>query len=108
MDLWMNLDYLYKLPPQQLLAQQFSLTAPVEREEYLIYANTKAVNRNTEKTLQGSQCRKVVKGERHTLLSYYMDEDANIFLQRPHLPPKKANQYRYNTKRCPWRSLSAV
>lgn len=77
---WMNLDYLRKLPQEELLVQTVLLQAPIMREDFLIYGDTKALTAPTGRSSSQTQFKDVVNNQSHTLISYYAIDDNTVAL----------------------------
>ncbi|MGH1338104.1 MAG: OmpA family protein [Aureispira sp.] len=77
---WMNLDYLRKLPKEELLVQTVKMKAPIMREDFLIYGDTKALVGPTGRSSTQSQFKDVVDKKSHTLISYYAIDDEHVAL----------------------------
>ncbi len=85
---WMNLDYLSKLPPEDLLVQTVHVKAPLMREDFLIYGDTKAMTSPSQRSAGQSKYQKVVRNQSHTLISYYAIDDDHVALGVKTFHPK--------------------
>jgi hypothetical protein len=77
---WMNLDYLRKLPKEELLVQTVRVKAPLMRQDFLIYRDTKAMAQPSRRSSSQTQYKDVVHKEAHTLVSYYAIDDEHVAL----------------------------
>lgn len=76
---WMNLDYLSKLPPKDLLVQRFYVPEErLARADFLVYRNTKAIGRPARKEATSMYYSSVVRDRSHTIISYYALNDKEV------------------------------
>lgn len=77
---WMNLDYLRKLPKEELLVQTVRVKAPIMREDFLIYSDTKALTAPVGRSSTQTQFKDVIDKKTHTLISYYAIDEEKVAL----------------------------